>query len=374
MMSLRDNWLGVAAQAQWPATKPLAKRMKASTRMHMLRKKKSSMHLRPALRPADKEPTYNTVNSTWEEVLAGAPRPSDRDIIPVIENPGRSKIDQVLYLKVLSYNKLQIDATRKCLACGTRETVKHVFFDCMSTRMVLLRMQTAIAGALNLKKRPSIQFKDLIYFFPALRESIRMTEHQLYKLSVIHSSALNAIWSSRNMKHYPVSFASHAFNLRLQARITIDISKVEDDRKDDGPHDTQSVTSNSTQLTATPEDLRDDASTLAKIHAGESQEKPKVDTNALLEVDLPSLVSPTSTISSADSKISFDLSSSIFSTSSSSKPKMSSIAGLVCTSKPRACKMKLKDFKTKDNQWKDISSDFIKLEGGLAHFLFWDGV
>jgi hypothetical protein len=184
--------------------------------MNPLRRRKASIHLRLKTKP-----TFEIISPTWEAIL-DTPRPSDSDITPFLLN--RTRMDQLLYKKILAFG-LRVDPSKIC-SCGKRETVKHVLYDCISSRMVIRLFSSTIHSALSLSERPILEFADLIYFFPTLRNTQRLDTDQLYKLSVIHSCALDAIWYGRSYREYPIQFSCLSFKTRLQARITIDLSKI----------------------------------------------------------------------------------------------------------------------------------------------------
>jgi hypothetical protein len=311
----------------------------------MLRRKQSKLHLRNVTsRP---EPTYHLVSPTWDAVMS-SPRPSDSEITPFIES--RTLLEQSLYRKVLAF-KLKCYPSRVC-TCGKQfETIEHILYSCKSSQMVIESIATAIQGALNLKDLPILKLEDLIYFFPTLRKSMRLNPEQLYKLVVIHACALDAIWYGRSYMHYPIEFSSLSFKTRLQARITVDLSKISAAEE---IHQSADPTSPTTCEFTFPPPPSSRPPTLRLNTAITASPVP-------LQSELASPTTPTLTIRSNRSS----QCSSIFSSSTTS-------GSLVTLENPRAFSINSNIFYKEDNKWENTQSSFISLEDGLARFTFWE--
>ncbi|KAI8899409.1 hypothetical protein BC833DRAFT_619441 [Globomyces pollinis-pini] len=151
-------------------------------------------------------------------------------LFPNVSNTARTPIEQQLYWKLL-HRRLPVNAylkakngvipNKSCTSCSELETIEHAFYECPDAQSFWRQFREFISIFINmsLNEFPPISIRDVIFFFPELRQLL--VAEELHVLRVCHSVALWALWSMRSFpSSSPLLWA--CFQSRLESRIYLE--------------------------------------------------------------------------------------------------------------------------------------------------------
>ncbi|KAJ3224678.1 hypothetical protein HK099_008063 [Clydaea vesicula] len=162
----------------------------------------------------------------WSDILG----PADfNTLISHAFSKPRTPMETQIYIKLL-YRRLPVNhyskGIKKCLRCGYNdETIEHAIFECKESFEYWNNVNNLIYSILspNVLTAKPVKLMDVIYFFPEIRKILNI--RQLHVLSVIHSNALFALWSSRSNTFQSdvlgINLYWKTFCMRLKANLEV---------------------------------------------------------------------------------------------------------------------------------------------------------
>ncbi|KAJ3222110.1 hypothetical protein HK099_002689 [Clydaea vesicula] len=176
--------------------------------------------------------------SRWKSILG----PVNWDgILKTLHSTSRTHLESEFYSKIL-YRKLPVnhyirvtspdhEITHNCQRCLEEqdETIEHFLCLCGNAQKFWTIIGNFISKILDIKVdeifEDETKLRDVVYFFPKLRENFDFDEDQLTVLTVVHSTALWGLWGARShkdpVKVSNVNIAWNYFESRLQARLSL---------------------------------------------------------------------------------------------------------------------------------------------------------